>query len=252
MAAFRAFNIGFDSRDEEAAAAAATLPAGATFIFDVTTQTDLTGTSYNTLQDSSGAGRNLSYVSGTKCVKDSGVQLDSNDTLDTANTGDPIYRSAADVDFANDLFPNSGVGTMIVVFNADTHPDSFNAPDWIITTSGARDIGCAIVDGPAFSGQGSGAGTATVAISVDTWYVGVVRFNATNVRVHVDNGADTTTAVDSHTVATTRMQCFYSAGDGGYFDGHIAFMACWPTVLADADVTTAKAYLKSLFPSLNV
>lgn len=228
------------------------LPGTPTFIFDIEEQTDLTGSSYNSLQDSSGNGYHLTFSTGTKAVKDSGAQLDGIDTLDTNNTyGD--YISAAGIDLAGEFFPNSGVGTAMLVFRPDSHPDFFSSPDYILT--GATDVTweMSIIDGPKFRGK-SETRTADYAtnLSFGTWYVSTVRFNATNIRTQIDNGTEVTTTNDARTTSTSRLAAFGESSSGGRYDGHIAFMILWPDVLDDTEVTQAKDYLKGRFPSLNV
>lgn len=228
------------------------LPGTPTFIFDIEEQTDLTGSSYNSLQDSSGNGFHLTFSAGTKAVKDAGAQLDGIDTLDTNNTyGD--YISAVGVDLAGDFFPNSGVGTVMLVFRPDSHPDFFSSPDYILTSTTSTDWEMSIIDGPLFRGK-SNTRTADYAtnLSYGTWYVSTTRFNATNIRTQIDNGTEVTTTNDARTTNTGRLTAFGEAGSGGRYDGHIAFMVLWPDVLSDEDVTAAKDYLKGRFPSLNV
>ena len=231
------------------------LPGSPTFILDVEEQTDLTGSNYNSLQDSSGNGFNLALEAAqTKAIKDSGVQLDGIDTIDT-NGAYCWYSTSAGIDLAGDIFPNSGVGSMIVVFNADVYANAFGSNyDFIIGGRDDNSFISEIITGPAASAKASAIGHIDIdtAISTDTWYVQTSRWNATSIKSQIDNGTELEKLGDAHITSTARLSVFAHSGSGSRFDGHIAIIILWPTVLSDGEIIQAKSYLKYRFPSLSI
>lgn len=238
--------------------AAGGLPGTPTIIFDIPAQTDITGSEYNSLEDSSGNGYDAAYISGGKGTKSAALQLDGNDTLLTQNNGfndGTMYRTAGGVLLNAQIFP-TGVGTTMFVGAVKAFKHLFTSVDFVMGGGMAALGFCPVgfVNGSNVTRYTSNGITKdeVSAPTLDTYYVFTTRFNATNLRGQVDNNTELTQAGDARVNLAQPMQFFFRTSDAGCFEGYVAFIVCWPTVLNDTEVTQAKNYLKGRFPSLNV
>jgi hypothetical protein len=253
----RPLTIGSDRRMILAPPPPAGLAGTPSLILDIPAQSDITASEYNSLEDSSGNNYDFAYVSGGKAQKSSALQLDGYDTLLTVNNDfndGSLYRSAAGVDLAGEFFPNSGVGTVMIVAAVRAYKHFFTSPDMVVggSSSSFRPLkfnNATNRDSVISNGISTDNSSAP---SLNTYYVFTSRFNGSNVRGQRDNGTEYTQSGDARVALTEQAQLFFNGGDAACFDGYLAFLVFWPTYLADGEITQSKNFLKGYFPSLNV
>lgn len=228
-------------------AATVTVPIPTMLLVQSENQSDITAGAYNSFQDESGNGFDLT-AAGTKATADSGHQQNGHDTI-LVGAGSSPYDSGVGVD-QNDVFP-SGAGTIVARIRVATYSNFFGGPDLIIGTynlSANPIIGLKVTSSTNLRfGKLSSATIYAVnlTIALDTWYTVVCRWDDDVVKMKIVGESEDTKTDASEPMDTTseRIRWFFDADSGGHFQGNVDIVAKVDGMLDDADTDALLAQL---------
>lgn len=249
-----------DRRNFGTVAQSASAPAGesdyvtnmtAEYRHDNADDFDLTGNNINSMGEHGGnADLSIDYVAGTKAVRDTTQPVNTDEP--TVNTKNAFceYRAPAGGTLA-DVWP-SGTGSYFLIARFDSHPDSFNAKDWIVgDESGGvmgANLGIAIADGPEFYVKtNAGAQVNSQAITLDAWHIISVRngVGAGQLKVQIDDADEVTATGAAVAVLTGRLKRWADSGDAGRADMAQAIERWYSDILTDEQKELVKAALRA-------